>query len=360
MKKFTVLLLILCTWYFAGMYRQIPMMMLIVMGLVLVVVMFVLSRYFKRKLNFEFSKQNNTAQKNSDTLCCIQVSNKGKLPVSRFGVKLRFSYPLDNKSAVRKKLYGSADKGNDNILEFNFLAPYCGLIDARIDNVRVYDYLQIFSSGKRIKQSMEIQVFPYEQALRIELPSLGNYQGEPVTEQLSNQSGDNHNEIKQIREYHTGDSNRSIHWNYSARTETLWVKEYQRENDFYFDFVLDTSVMHRTNAEEWDTFYELVSAIILGLLEKEAGVKVHWYDGKYQSINSFDVCDKVQCRELLSKLYHSELICSEQEFMQKISNLNTGAMKLNFSLEWYFDNKPIYKFSRINLEKEIAQMVFMV
>lgn len=46
-----------------------------------------------------------------------------------------------------------------------------------------------------------------------------------------NRSGNSVDDIRQIREYQTGDSYRHIHWNLSAKTGSLLVKEFSQETD---------------------------------------------------------------------------------------------------------------------------------
>lgn len=359
MKKITFLIIIALTWYFAGVYRQIPMMTVAVMELIFVLIMFILPRYFKHKINVNFPYKTITMDKDSETMYSIQVNNKGKLPVNRLKIKMRFGYPNYNKTFIKKNIYGGAEKGDSGILEFRFSAPYCGMVSAYIDNIRLYDYMSVFSAKKRLKSEMKIAVLPYKQALNIELITFGQYEGNRILEQ-SNLNSDTYNQIKQIREYHNGDSKRFIHWNYSAKTDSLWVKEYESENEFKFDLFLDTFAANKSTLEQWDAFYELLSAIILGILDNHSIVCVHWYDSIKKQTDTINIENIEQYSEMFLNIYNTEIVCPNNDTFDQYKSSDFCFMKLDFDLKWYFNDTLIYSFSRINLNEEINYGVFKI
>lgn len=359
MKKFTVLALLAFSWYIAGKYRQIPMTVLLTAEVFLLVIMFVLPRYFRRILKFGFLGKNQTVQKGEESFCSVHVNNKGRLPVNKLNIKIKFAYQKDKQTVLKKKLDGSAACGNKNLLEFGFKAPYCGMIDASLESVRIYDYLSIFSSYKRLKAEMKIAVFPSERALHIELPSFGQDENNPVTEMIAPKSGDDHNDIRQIREYHPGDSIRLLHRNYSAKTGELWIKEYEREKDFRLDLILDTSDIQKKTAEERDAFYEILSAVVLGLLQNQAIVRVYWHDDSQTGIYYMDVETAGQCKEMLYRLYDTIFEQKQTEHLPTAVP-NVEAMKFNLDLEWCFNDKLIYRFSKTRWNDEISQITFVI
>lgn len=359
MKKFTVLALLAFSWYVAGKYRQIPMTVLLTAELILLLIMFILPRYFRKILNIEFSKKNQTIQKGGESLCSVNADNKGKLPINKLSIKMKFGYPKDKQTVLKKRLIGSAACGNKNFLEFGFKAPYCGMIGANLESVRIYDYLSIFSSYKHLKSEMKIAVFPQERALHIKLPSFGQDENNPVTEQATLKSGDDHNNIRQIHEYRPGDSIRLLHRNYSAKMGELWVKEYEREKDFRLDLFLDTSAIHKKTAEECDAFYEILSAVVLGLLQNQAIVRVYWHNNLLSGTYYTDIETSEQCKEMLYQLYDTVFDKNQNELLP-IAAPTVDAMRFNLDLEWYLNDTLIYRFSKTRWNEEINQMTFIV
>ncbi len=363
MKKITALAIMAVTWYFAGVYRQKPMMVMLVMEIAIIIIMLFLTYFLKRKVFIKFKKTTQSVKKNSETLCSIEVNNKNKLPVNRLGTKMHFNYFGDKKTLIKKNLYGGVDSKKRDTLEFGISAPYCGIIKANINKLIVYDYFSMFSSSKKTKESMDIVVLPVEKPMKIQISTSSQYAGDNNSNIFFEKNNDDCHEIKQIREYRDSDSNRFIHWNYSAKTEELWVKEYEQENGFRFGIFLDTSY-NSTNksikAEELDAFYETTSSIILGLLENNVIVTVYWYDNKHKSIKNAYVTSSEECMHMLSDFYNSEVVYSvDEKFIQLMSSTDFQ-MKINLNLEWYFNNRSIYTFSKTMFNEEISQKVFIL
>ena len=116
---------------------------------------------------------------------------------------------------------------------------------------------------------------------------------------LSRESG-------QIREYRPGDARRFIHWNQSARTGSLWIKEYETQEEPGAELLVDTSAGQPLDAAAWDAFYELFFAVVLGLLQCSAAVQVYWYDPGSSAFRCDTVYAATQCREVLFHLYQAE------------------------------------------------------
>ena len=67
--------------------------------------------------------------------------------------------------------------------------------------------------------------------------------------------GESDQEIRQIREYRPGDARRFIHWNQSARTGDLWIKEYERQEEPCAVLLLDSGASGPPQgADAWDAF----------------------------------------------------------------------------------------------------------
>ncbi len=359
MKKIAAILILAAAWYFAGMFSQTPLMTVVIGLAISAVVLMILSWYLTRHTEVTIPKQEDIAFKNIERVYRFETENTSNFPVNKFKVFFSMKYPFDK--AVKKKFCGSAmgKRHNDaNVSEFYFTAPYCGLIRVSLRKVRVYDYLSIFSGSKKLNQQREILVMPTAKNMLIELPILGMYDEDPIADTSSNKKGDDHSEIRNLREYREGDLFRHIHFNYSARTGELWVKEYQKENDYIFDMVLDTSGDEPPSMDYMDAFYEIIFSIIMTLIKHEVMLEVHWYDSEYMGIKDMTVTNEEEARDLLSRLYHSEVICTKDTFYNEIGNLDKKSMIINTKLEWYFMNRAVFRFHRETLEAELSDEFF--
>lgn len=360
MKKLSAIVLLALMWYFAGMYHQKPLMTLVICVLIFVIGLISIAVYLKRHTDVSIPKQEDVAFKNIERVYRFETENTSRLPINHFKILFTMKYPFDK--AVKKQFNGSAmvtKKQNDsNISEFYFTAPYCGLIRIELKKLKIYDYLSIFSSSKKLRQQKEILVMPTAKNMLIELPIMGMYDEDPIADSSSNKKGDDHSEIRNLREYREGDLFRHIHFNYSARTGELWVKEYQKENDYIFDMVLDTSGDEPPPMDYMDAFYEIIFSIIITLISHEVMLEVHWYDSELMGIKNMTVTNEEEARDLLSRLYHSDVICPKDVFYNEIGNLDKKSMIINTKLEWYFMNRAVFRFHRETLESELTDEFF--
>ena len=344
MSKFAFIALALLTYYLAGMYLSLPLMIMGIAELMMLPFLFALPRYLRKNVSAEFVKQHEPARERGETACRIAIRNTGRLPANRCQLRFRFCYFGDGKIKTAK-LYCGADKG-DSETELLVRAEHCGLVQVRLDRLKVYDYLGLFSAGKAADMTMDVAIFPSEQALRIAMPE-SVYGAEGLSEYTVNRPGEAKDEIRQIREYRTGDSNRRIHWNQSARTDKLWIKEYERETDTRAELLITAD--EAVTAEGLGRFYRLLSAVVLGLLENIAAVNVSWYDDEKKTFDSAEVTDSEQCRDMLLMLYRTKLTVGAD-------NLPEHFLRVTTSLELYGESGLLYRFSAENFEKELQEI----
>ena len=361
MKKVVALMILLATWYFAGMNGIGPMMAAILCGIIFIVISLILSRVLKQKTDVFVPPQDTIMYKNVEIPFRFDVSNQGRLPVNRFALSFLMKYRSD-KRAVRKKLFGSAgaDTGKEyDRAEFYFTPPYCGLIEIIPKKIRVYDYLLLISSSKKLRNKAgEVLILPFPKKMRIAMPNMGAYTADPTADSSSDKSGEDHNEIRLIHEYREGDLMRHIHRNYSTRTEKLWVKEYQKENDYIFDLVLDTSSESPMNTEDLDAFYEITAAVAASLAESDVSLRTYWYDQSSGGLKMRIVDKKEDVSELMKELIHSDTTVTPEVFSSAAGALGKSGMIINSKLEWYFLEQPVFHFSKENTEKEITGEFF--
>ena len=358
MRKAAFFLFAVFTCYLAAMYRSLPLMLLCAAELLLAAIMFFLSRFFRTKLTARFTKQGESTEAGMNTVCRISILNKGRLPVNRVAVRLRIGYRNVSKS-VKKVLYSSSECGESD-LSFQICFSYCGLVRVRMDMIRAFDYLSLFSSAKVLSEEMDIAVFPKKQELSVKLSDIGPNESFLPKDETVSRLGDAHNEIRQIREYRTGEPNRHIHWNQSAKTDRLWIKEYEKETDSRVNVFADMTGAADTSQETLSAFYHILSALVLGALKEAAEIMVYWYSGSECGLAGKSVCNAEQCRDMLLELYRSDFTnaAAENSDMRGMP-LGERGFRLTLSLDLSLGNELIYRFSQKDFEREIKEKVFM-
>lgn len=358
MKKVILLVMTGAAYYIASMYRQMPLMVLAIAMFMLMVILFVLPRYLKRGIQPSFRKQTEQAEKGRDRQYDLLVENRGKLPVKYLSVKLEL-YD-ENGALIHKYRIRSSGQEEEKILRLSLSAPHCGIYRLCIRQIRVYDYLCAFSSAKEVEQQMNILVLPKVKAMKLRPPfmELQGRQVEDTAREQMRYSGSDNREIRQIREYQTGDTVRYVHWNLSARADRLRIKEFERENDSFSRLLLDLRIPKEWKAQQRDAFYEILSALILGFLQASWGISVCWYDSESRGFVSMTVEQSAQYHNMMAKLYRTEFPKGGQAdgaYDRQQILLGNQFIKLNLDLECYYGEKFKFRFTYENLEQELSQ-----
>lgn len=348
MKKVLFFAFTCFTFYWASRYRSLALLFLCLAELLLLVLLPVLPRLLKRNLSVRFPAEEDVAVEGLAKPCRVTVRCDGRMPVSRVRVRLRIWYALDDKG-LEKKVYGGASVG-ENGLPFELLPAYCGMLCVRADRIRVYDYLSMFSASKRVDAEMRIAVFPREQALKINFSGIGQERGGEQDRPTRANRGDTSSEVRRIREYVPGDRLRHVHWNQSARTDRLWVKEFAPEPERQVDVLLDLRREKPVGAKAWSDFYRLLSALLNGLLREETSVSVHWKPAGAVSPLQRQVSEPGECRELLLALYGTAF--SQEEWWAPSDGT---ALRLTAELALYAGERLLCGFHAEKLEEELRE-----
>lgn len=374
MRKAVFLFVAFFTGYMAGEFRQLWLMVLFAMELFLFGASFLLTIYFRGKFSVEFPRHSEAAEKGTWFPCRIRIKNAGRLPVSRFQIKVCYGYAesVGTKDSGRtqensgtREICGSCDSG-ENTFQFEMMGKYCGIMTLRIVRLRVYDYLALFSTSCSMEETVEAAVYPGEQALNLGGLLSGNSPDMGFAEETVSGSGESGSEVRQLREYRSGDSSRYIHWNQSARTGQLWVKEYEKESDAAVGLFLNLEGLEDAGVRELDAFYELLSALILGLLEKVRVVRVRWYEAKRKCFREKEVENREENRELLLQLYRllrgRDSVSRVQQKgapgaaeSKKPENAGHSFLTLDGKLRLYRKGEMVCAFSAECLERQIRE-----
>lgn len=363
MKKLTLVLIFFVMWYFGGMFRQPLLMAAALGGIAVMTAMTIFSAVISRKAGADFRIKNTVCRKGYEKSVEILTSNKGILPINKMQLSVNAAYVRYPGIRLKKKFYcaaASKKHNKENLTRLYITPPYCGRLRLSIPKLAVFDWLGIFSFRRKNSAQSDVYVFPPDRNISLSRAVFGAYEGDPVTEENSDVAGEDHSEIKQIREYRPGDLYKHIHRNYSAKTDSVWIKEFKKENDLVFDFLLDTSCDVRPDIYSIDAFYDILYNITSALTSFNACMRMHYYNNEKKLIESFTVSDKESLGEFFITLYDTELLCSTEDFRSAPAVLSLRGMVLDLSLRWGSYGRKVYTFSKTNYEQELQSTFFSV
>ncbi len=279
MRKGLYLLLLLATLAAGSVYQMDLLMALAIGEILLWICLAVVSWHCRRHLKLGFEKRVAGVLQQEKVSCALRAENTGRTPILRFRARLRYGYPWEKK---RKKLfvYGALDGREVQLSQVELPAACCGLLHLTLDRVRVYDWLGLTSSSGREKIEARLAVLPPFRAVPVDLSY--RFAGDSAAlllRSLPQQNGDSE-EVRQLREYQEGDPTRNIHWKQSARTEKLWVKEYEQQSDRLVELHLKWDRFEFSAPSQRNGFYVILGALVHGLLRVLPQIPVYWTDAK--------------------------------------------------------------------------------
>lgn len=351
-------LFILITWYLAAMYRYPVLLILLGIEVILLPVSVFFAFFFRRRLQVRFSSKRKNTVQGERTDCRIEGIYKGVLPVSRLRLKIKVSY-ISGEKGQRKKFWGSCERGK-NEMSFSFWPLYCGIVWVRMEELRTYDYFSLCSAGKDAKDHMQVIVFP--KPLKLNILSSPPEQRELLdsAEKLVGKTEGGNYELRRIREYQPGDPIRHIHWNLSARTDSIWLKEFYHEN-LSAPYVTIELQGAKTGLPQRSAFYTLIYALVTGLQEHASSVIVQWFDREREIWHEETASDEDECRDILELLYPVECVGIEKRDTEKAGRIpEKEDFRLNLDLELFAGEDIVHRFSPDNLEEEITRSYFVL
>lgn len=342
MRKLFFIVIAVVSFWIAGRYRQMPLMILAVMEWILFVFLFFFSRCLRSGLSVSFPLQSDEAERGSSRKCLVEVRRTVMKKISLKRVCVDLQVYDDSGSLVKKIKKKQTIDALTGTLDFDICFAHCGIWRVQICKVYVFDYLSVFSAAKKIQEEMRFVVLP--KAGKLQMQPFSAESSIALTREYSDQSdiryaGSDNNEIRQVREYRAGDAMRYIHWNQSARTGKLWYKEFEREDEASCEILLDMMIPENWQSEERDGFYEVLAAVLSGLLQSGYYVSISWYDEKKAGFVRAAVESSADCRGVMRKLYQSGFVEKTEAvgraYAKKQASVRQKMFKWNLCLEWY-------------------------
>lgn len=349
MKKVLFLFWIAACWYLAGMYRSFPLMIAAVAGILVFLAASLLPYFLKRQLVLSFPQALATVERGETIRADLQIHNRGRLPVGRFRLRFRCESVFYRADKKKCKRWGSVGSGESVRVQTEFPAPFCGMVLLSLERGYVYDFLSLFRTRIRQKPKMEIAVLPLQRKMLFSFAADTNPESLGYEQTAPQLAGSDRNEIRQIRAYTPGDTYRTIHWNQSARTDTLLVKEYSREEDRRIRLSVDLTSPKKISVPAENAFYELLYALLLGLLADHLCPVVVWQstEGK----QSCELTSENDCRTWLARLYRES---AQQDTLPQDA---MEGLRFGRDLCLWYKGKPVVSFTVENYEAELEQSI---
>lgn len=296
----TYLLEIILVLLGAVFYRQPLLSVLLLLLVLLPVISIILTKHQSRLLSVNATIKNNNAYKDGIINININANYKGIIPLLNCMIRMTYEnlyYPHKKP----QEFVFHADKRGDSEFTLPFSVTKAGMFVLKSDRLYITDYLHLYTFSIPIDICIEIPILPEE----IEAPSYNkkrlsasNKEGDPT--EITTVGGEKTRDIKQLREYRSGDRLKDVHWKLSAKTEELMVREYEEIKELYY---LVFPVLDVTN--NLQNTLSLYLAIGKDLLREKEPFSTVIYNSISDTFTTRIITEENELYESLYKLYRA-------------------------------------------------------
>ena len=273
--------------------------------------------WMKKKLHISMAQILPIAEKNQNIYVRIQTSNLSRIPVIHYQVQVR-TENLFTGEICRYRMEGSVSGRKTDQLEVIFQSNHCGNIQITLEQCILYDWLFLFRTTIRLKETQNVGILPECHLLPIEVTRKTREFLADAEEYSERESGDDPSEIYQVREYREKDSIHDIHWKLSAKADELLVKEHGRPLGcavlIWLNLETDDSLKKyrqkerkkelTPERERLTILLETAASLSFSLLEERCVHMVAWYEPQNQCVQKKQVRKEEHVYELLNRLLY--------------------------------------------------------
>lgn len=274
--------------------------------LLLAVFLFFQVRFLIKRLQVRLRAGDTIVKKDGDIRIETELENKCWLPIPEIRVEVEYR---DEYTGVREKTAGTVmlDGKGKAVLTFHLHPSHCGIVSFWLVQITAADYLGLFFRKFPITgSSQEVAVIPDHHKQTNQSASQTGISAIDGDEYEQNRAGDDPSQTYDIREFRYGDSLRHVHWNMTAKTGSMQVRDFSRpmENStlILLDLMKNESDMTR---QEWDHFLESAASFSYRLLRMGMAHYVAWFNTDSQTVVRQHVKKEEELTQMLFLLVHA-------------------------------------------------------
>ena len=329
--------------------------------LVMIPVLYLLAERLKRKVTSEIQVPIEYVEKNEEFVAEVHLKNEMFLPMPSVKVKIscedeftKETFEVEEKAMINAK--------GASVLQFYLKAIYCGKIRISIKEIRVQDYLCLFSRNAFVKnRAGEVMILPAIH--KIDLRTAAYRDNRQEGEEYSKaRRGEDTSEVFDVHPYRPGDLFQRMHWKLTAKTEEYLVKEYSMPVEENVILFLDLCY-ERTEIftqEQLDCFLEILASLSWSMAEQGWKHKVVWYDGKEGRLKETEINKEQGVYAMLEQIFNAGIYKENRNIYDLYPKQTRQAeVEKSFLLDvtgrFYRDGILEKQFRPQDLEKELIE-----
>lgn len=286
------------------------------------------------------------------------LENRGTLPLLKLSVRTVVTHPWSGTvRKIRKKFIVNGRSSQEVSFPPGQL-PY-GRSEVRVEHLRLWDYLGIFSLSKRVKFCKEIYLLP--EPVPVELSISGRTwsfrtDGDTFSK---DKPGEDPAEVFGLREYQPGDRLQRVHWKLSARSEDWMVRELSLAEIPRVLFLLDLYRVPGLTEAQCSAFLTAVFSISQAMALEGCCHEFGWFVPDENAFQLARIQEPEQVWEAGKQLMKADLydasldlfeLCRAEGRLARYA----GILRLTMGLELIYGETPVGKLSAETIKESLS------
>ena len=217
-------------------------------------------------IKYNLKASSDIFEKNSDCQFNLTIHNKSFFPFPSARVFIEFKNSFSENTGFMEIAIPIHARKKQN-LAFNLSSQFCGILNAEITKIQIYDYLKLFCCSIKNNAKAWTYIVPGidTDIKNITLNNILAYDNDTFSKY---KSGDDNSEIFELKDYEKGDKLNRIHWNLSAKQGNLITKHYSQPTETPVTVIVDLNLKN-SNLYSISCCLEYFYAISYGLIENQ-------------------------------------------------------------------------------------------
>ena len=266
----------------------------------------------------------------------IRVHNSSIFPVLNSKYRLIITNELTGMTEV-KYVRITIGARKSEVIYFDITGKHCGNMAVELEWVKLYDYINIFTSKIKTDSKIILSVFP--ETLQTEVSVTDTNEEIYESEIFSKvRPGDDASEIFDIRELKPGDKIQRIHWKLSMKYEKMLVKEYSLPIADNNTILFEVDREYKDNEEHLDVMITAFISLCLGMLNctEQISYKIAYIDKYTDILNVIRIDSEEELYNTVKTLFSFAKINDNKELLHTYCDNTKNVVSEKI---YYFTNK---------------------
>lgn len=251
---------------------------IIVLEMLYPVCSFIFLYHMSKKITVLFGRFPSMGERKKQFRGEIVLENRSVLQSVRYCVRLRVRHHFSG-AGLCQRISGTLSPSDRQIQTVTLDSRYAGMLECELEFLALYDFLGIFRKKIPFHDRRSVGIMPLFELIPMEITRRTREFLADADEYSALKSGDDPDEVYQIRKYRPPDSLHAIHWKLSAREDELMVKEHA--------FPLGCVVLlwihmpdTETDSARFDRLLQKAASISVTLFEEKCIHMAAWFEEK--------------------------------------------------------------------------------